>query len=86
MGLLNSCFGGRIAEGYGMTETSCVISSMDESDNLTGHVGSPNPACGESSILVVGVVGIPIMIRHDIDNLTKYIHLDLDKIKNLAEV
>lgn len=28
-----------------MTETSCVISSMDESDNLTGHVGSPNPAC-----------------------------------------
>lgn len=30
-----------------MTETSCVISSMDDSDNLTGHVGSPNPACGE---------------------------------------
>ena len=36
-----------------MTETSCVISSMDENDNLTGHVGSPNPACGESSILAV---------------------------------
>lgn len=30
-----------------MTETSCVISSMDETDNLTGHVGSPNAACGE---------------------------------------
>ncbi|CAI9782043.1 unnamed protein product [Fraxinus pennsylvanica] len=32
---------------YGMTETSCVsvISSMDERDTLTGHVGSPNPAC-----------------------------------------
>lgn len=44
---LHSCFGGRIAEGYGMTETSCVISSMDEGDNLSGHVGSPNPACGE---------------------------------------
>ncbi|KAJ9700289.1 hypothetical protein PVL29_005886 [Vitis rotundifolia] len=45
MEFLRICFGGRIAEGYGMTETSCVISSMDESDNLTGHVGSPNPAC-----------------------------------------
>lgn len=31
-----------------MTETSCIISAMDESDNLSGHVGSPNPACGES--------------------------------------
>lgn len=50
-GVLDSCFGGRITEGYGMTETSCVISSMDENDNLTGHVGSPNPACGESSKL-----------------------------------
>ncbi|KAF2605237.1 hypothetical protein F2Q70_00028014 [Brassica cretica] len=34
--------GGR---GYGMTETACVISGMDEGDNLIGHVGSPNPAC-----------------------------------------
>lgn len=30
-----------------MTETACVISCMDEGDNLTGHVGSPNPACGK---------------------------------------
>lgn len=30
-----------------MTETSCVISAMDEGDNLSGHVGSPSPACGE---------------------------------------
>lgn len=44
---LNSCFGGRVAEGYGMTETTCVISCMDEGDNLSGHVGSPNAACGE---------------------------------------
>lgn len=44
---LHSCFGGRVSEGYGMTETSCVISSMEEGDNLSGHVGSPNPACGE---------------------------------------
>uniref|UniRef100_M4CAE8 Long-chain-fatty-acid--CoA ligase n=1 Tax=Brassica campestris TaxID=3711 RepID=M4CAE8_BRACM len=42
---LKICFGGRVSEGYGMTETSCVISGMDEGDNLTGHVGSPNPAC-----------------------------------------
>lgn len=45
MDFLKICFGGRIAEGYGMTETSCVISNMDEGDNLSGHVGSPNPAC-----------------------------------------
>ncbi|KAJ6842039.1 putative long chain acyl-CoA synthetase 6, peroxisomal isoform X1 [Iris pallida] len=45
MDFLKVCFGGRVMEGYGMTETSCVISTMDEDDNLTGHVGSPNPAC-----------------------------------------
>ncbi|KAK3424728.1 hypothetical protein EUGRSUZ_F01499 [Eucalyptus grandis] len=45
MEFLKICFGGRVSEGYGMTETSCVISAMDEGDNLTGHVGSPNPAC-----------------------------------------
>lgn len=45
MEFLKVCFGGRVTEGYGMTETSCVISGMDEGDNLTGHVGSPNPAC-----------------------------------------
>ncbi|KAJ4833764.1 Long chain acyl-CoA synthetase 6, peroxisomal [Turnera subulata] len=42
---LKICFGGRVSEGYGMTETSCVITYMDEGDNLVGHVGSPNPAC-----------------------------------------
>ena len=36
-----------MAEGYGMTETSCVISAMNGDDNICGHVGSPNPACGE---------------------------------------
>lgn len=41
------CFGCQVIEGYGMTETSCVISSMDEGDTLNGHVGSPNPACGK---------------------------------------
>ncbi|CAK7327014.1 unnamed protein product [Dovyalis caffra] len=42
---LKICFGGRITEGYGMTETTSPISAMDEGDNLNGHVGSPNPAC-----------------------------------------
>ncbi|CAI0429901.1 unnamed protein product [Linum tenue] len=41
------CFGGEVLEGYGMTETSCVISVIDLGDNQVGHVGSPNPACGE---------------------------------------
>ncbi|OMO61237.1 AMP-dependent synthetase/ligase [Corchorus capsularis] len=45
MDFLKICFGGRVVEGYGMTETSCVISCIDEGDTLSGHVGSPNPAC-----------------------------------------
>lgn len=45
MEFLRVCFGCRVMEGYGMTETSCVITSMDEGDISNGHVGSPNPAC-----------------------------------------
>lgn len=30
-----------------MTEASCVISNMDETDVLSGHVGVPHPSCGE---------------------------------------
>ncbi|XP_050221364.1 long chain acyl-CoA synthetase 7, peroxisomal [Mercurialis annua] len=45
MDFLRVCFGCQVLEGYGMTETSCVISIMDQGDNLSGHVGSPNPAC-----------------------------------------
>lgn len=45
MDFLRVCFGCQVIEGYGMTETSCVITSMEEGDNLSGHVGSPNPAC-----------------------------------------
>ncbi|XVE63006.1 hypothetical protein DITRI_Ditri06bG0165000 [Diplodiscus trichospermus] len=39
------CFGCLLIEGYGMTETSCIITLMDVGDNLTGHVGSPNSGC-----------------------------------------
>ncbi|XP_074281284.1 long chain acyl-CoA synthetase 7, peroxisomal-like isoform X2 [Silene latifolia] len=42
---LKVCFGCQVVEGYGMTESSCVITSMEEGDILSGHVGSPNPAC-----------------------------------------
>jgi len=30
-----------------MTESTCIISFIDEGDKLGGHVGSPNLACGE---------------------------------------
>ncbi|KAM7274118.1 hypothetical protein ACFE04_028782 [Oxalis oulophora] len=43
---LKICFGGQVTEGYGMTETSCVISTMDDGDTLSGHVGSPSSAFG----------------------------------------
>lgn len=45
MDFLRVCFGCDVVEGYGMTETSCVISNMDQDDLLSGHVGAPNPAC-----------------------------------------
>ncbi|KQJ92332.1 long chain acyl-CoA synthetase 6, peroxisomal isoform X2 [Brachypodium distachyon] len=45
MEFLRICFGGEVLEGYGMTETSCVITTMDIGDRLIGHVGSPNPSC-----------------------------------------
>ncbi|KAL3812656.1 hypothetical protein ACJIZ3_013924 [Penstemon smallii] len=45
MDFLRVCFGCIVVEGYGMTESSCTISVMDETDILSGHVGAPNPAC-----------------------------------------
>jgi long-chain acyl-CoA synthetase len=42
---LRICFGGFVSEGYGMTESSCVIAGSQEGDNTSGHVGPPNPAC-----------------------------------------
>ncbi|KAJ4968016.1 hypothetical protein NE237_014717 [Protea cynaroides] len=45
MDFLRVCFGCRVMEGYGMTESSCCISYMEEGDVLSGHVGPPNPAC-----------------------------------------
>ncbi|KAL8166384.1 LOW QUALITY PROTEIN: hypothetical protein V2J09_007883 [Rumex salicifolius] len=35
---LKVCFGCKILEGYGMTEASCLISSMDEGETLSGHL------------------------------------------------
>ncbi|KAK3021591.1 hypothetical protein RJ639_046298 [Escallonia herrerae] len=45
MDFLRVCFGCPVVQGYGMTESSCVISCMDENDTLSGHVGSPIPSC-----------------------------------------
>ncbi|GAB2218726.1 hypothetical protein Drorol1_Dr00001955 [Drosera rotundifolia] len=45
MDFMRVCFGCEVLEGYGMTETSCVVTSMQPGDILYGHVGSPSPAC-----------------------------------------
>lgn len=42
---LRVCFGADVLEGYGMTETSCVISSTAAGDPVTGHVGGPITCC-----------------------------------------
>ncbi|KAK8488581.1 hypothetical protein V6N11_037859 [Hibiscus sabdariffa] len=42
---LRVCFGCLIIEGYGMTETSCIITLMDVGDVSIGHVGSPCTGC-----------------------------------------
>ncbi|KAL8121722.1 long chain acyl-CoA synthetase 6, peroxisomal-like [Apium graveolens] len=44
MEFLRVCFG-QVIEGYGMTETACVISALDKDDISIGHVGAPSPAC-----------------------------------------
>ncbi|KAL5981849.1 Long chain acyl-CoA synthetase 7 peroxisomal [Asimina triloba] len=46
---------------YGMTESSCIISAMDENDKLCGHVGAPNPSCGESLIHEIKLTDVPEM-------------------------
>ncbi|KAH9560544.1 hypothetical protein CY35_06G110600 [Sphagnum magellanicum] len=42
---LRICFGGFVSEGYGMTETSCLVAGSEEDDKTSGHVGPPSPAC-----------------------------------------
>ena len=69
------CFGCPVIEGYGMTETSCVISTMDEDDNLTGHVGSPNPACGKSLKEIFMYMIYPIIMHiHLKYNAKDFVH------------
>ncbi|WVZ88020.1 hypothetical protein U9M48_034582 [Paspalum notatum var. saurae] len=45
MEFLRICFSGEVLEGYGMTETSCIITAMNIGDKSIGHVGSPIPSC-----------------------------------------
>lgn len=45
MQFLRVCFGGTVFEGYGMTESACVISKTSQEDFTTGHVGAPAPCC-----------------------------------------
>jgi len=47
------CFGGHVSEGYGMTETSCLITCTQVGDNTTGHVGAPSPSCGKVFLKVL---------------------------------
>jgi acyl-CoA synthetase (AMP-forming)/AMP-acid ligase II len=34
-----------VLEGYGLTETSCLVCLTPPGDPKTGHVGPPSPAC-----------------------------------------
>ena len=42
---LRICFGKNVLEGYGMTETACLISLIHPGDPTFGHVGAPIPSC-----------------------------------------
>ena len=42
---LRICFGCAVLEGYGMTETACLITLTPPGDAASGHVGPPTPAC-----------------------------------------
>jgi len=42
---LRVCFGCAVLEGYGMTETACLISITPLDDASSGHVGAPIPSC-----------------------------------------
>ena len=46
------CFGAKVIEGYGMTETACAISMTDPEDLVVGHVGAPCP-CNEVKLFDV---------------------------------
>ena len=45
MEFLRVCFGGIVFEGYGMTESACVISKTHALDFTCGHVGTPVKCC-----------------------------------------
>lgn len=66
-----------------MTETSCIISVMDEGDNLSGHVGSPNAACGEllnhqKEVYEKKIMNMCLLSREHIELVVKsLIHSDL---------
>jgi len=42
---LRVCFGPNVLEGYGMTETACLITLTYPGDATYGHVGAPIPSC-----------------------------------------
>lgn len=42
---LRICFGPNVLEGYGMTETACLITLTHPGDSSMGHVGAPIPSC-----------------------------------------
>lgn len=42
---LRICFGALVLEGYGMTESACLITLTPPGDPTAGHVGAPIPSC-----------------------------------------
>jgi acyl-CoA synthetase (AMP-forming)/AMP-acid ligase II len=58
------CFGGFVSEGYGMTETSCLVAGSQEDDKTSGHVGPPTPACGKKKTFQKNQCHLCFQISH----------------------
>jgi long-chain acyl-CoA synthetase len=63
------CFSAAVVEGYGMTETSCVITNSRIGDATSGHVGGPVLCCEVRCVTIAITITITIPITITITNV-----------------